>query len=451
MNNNEEYIVAQQSALAEYERKKREQAQDRLRLDRESEALAKAVAASEWDEAAVDAEKLQFAQILEDSARQAEIAAKERALEEDTLRRKRARAEERNQGCWDCQICTFTNRPYNPSCQACDAVSPPSVLTFQPVSPSRFGVEIEIIIPDGKRDGYSLQSISQELSRIGPPEVVFMGYSHETTQKWKMITDNSLRGSDRDLCFELVSPVLQHSDGLASMRCLLENVRKLGISTNTTCGFHVHVDATAGPSQAVPLLGSLNGIRNIARNFVALENAFDLLVANQRRRGNDNTFCKSNRLELGSLSNRQRWERMSHISSIEQLVRCVSQDRYKKLNLTNLSKPSRPSTIEFRQHGGVQALLEAEAWVRLVLRFCEKSCQDTSARCLLPERATARDELWVLFDLLECTGLEQYYATEKMLFREDRLSNEWSCRFCERSFQSCRALSQHQHATGHSS
>jgi hypothetical protein len=127
------------------------------------------------------------------------------------------------------------------------------VLTFTGLARLRFGLEIEIIGPDGKRDGYTLESIAKDLTPLGGgsagPKVVFMDYSHETTiLDWKIVTDSSLsseNGEDRDLCFELVSPVLQGEGmaGLESFRAVMANVRKLEIATDASCGFHVHVDA----------------------------------------------------------------------------------------------------------------------------------------------------------------------------------------------------------------
>jgi hypothetical protein len=69
-------------------------------------------------------------------------------------------------------------------------------------------------------------------------------------------------------------------------------------------------------------------------------------------------------------------------------------DRYRKLILTNLTRPDRPSTCEFRQHGGVSELLVAEAWIRLVLRFCSVTAGGVTASssCLLPQGAPLRVE-----------------------------------------------------------
>mmetsp|Transcript_11133 Transcript_11133/g.23468 ORF Transcript_11133/g.23468 Transcript_11133/m.23468 type:complete len:512 (-) Transcript_11133:182-1717(-) len=364
---------------------------------------------------------------------------------------------EHRQGAWDCPSCTFHNRPYSPRCEACFEPAPRTVLTFRDIPATRFGVELEIIIPNGIRDGMSCQWVAEQLSALGVP-TRYAGYTHEISNEWKVVTDASLRSSSSDdLCFELVSPVLHGDDGLDSVRLLLESVRRIGIEINSTCGFHVHVDATTGP------LSELPGLKRLAQCFVALESAFDCLVARDaslhatNRRANRHRYCRSNVLALGALSNRQRWHRIEDASSLSDLVSIVNpnNDRYRKLNLTNLTREDRPSTCEFRQHGGVSELLVAESWIRLVLSFCHVSANDpsSSGRCLLRQEATLAEELQALLRLVDCPGLESFYVLERRLFSiiqsesKDR-RREWKCR-CGRTFKDSRSLTQHANDTNH--
>ena len=228
---------------------------------------------------------------------------------------------------------------------------------------------------------------------------------------------------------------------------MLERLRRLGIATNRTCGFHVHIDATSMP---------LSSLRRISQCFVALENAFDLLVASNHRSTDQNEFCRSNRIAFGRLSNKQRWERIQSADSKGALVELLNPDnnRYRKLNLTNVTNPARRSTIEFRLHGVVEELREAEAWVRLLLRFCDRAANLQSDAILariqtLPEETTPAQELEALWEFVECPGLYQFYAMHRKLFEERRLRNQWRCHQCRRPFETSRALSQHVEATGH--
>jgi len=477
MHSDNSYLEAQRVALARFHNKRKRQC---FVDDLESAAIANAIAASEYEleeenqrrseelasklrEAeAVEADK-ELAMALETSEQVAEME----SLAKSVLCRKLSRSEERNEGSWDCRICTYTNLPYSRGCAMCSTPAPPSVLTFCKMPELRFGLEIEIIVPDGKQDGYSLESIARDLTSLGGPKVDFMGYSHETCNHWKIVTDRSLQGPNgnhRDLSFELVSPVLrgEDADGLGSLRSIMDNVRKLGIATNASCGFHVHIDASQDTQQTVPEMGTLQGLKRVAQCFVALENAFDLLVGlswdeppSDHRTTNKNRYCRSNRLAFGQKSNRQRWDIISNASSLQELVQLMNPnaDRYRKLNLMNIVQPHRPSTCEFRHHGGVEELLEAEAWVRLLLRFCEKCSRwdSRSSACLLYENATPRDEIQALFSLVDCEGLEQFFIVDRKLFVHRRIKNEWECPVCMKKFRNSRSLSQHSIATGHQS
>lgn len=397
----------------------------------------------------------ELAQALEQSEQEAVHHRLQAHLQET----QESRSLERHQGSWDCLQCTFTNEPYQRRCAACGTEAPPHVLVFSDIPNIRFGLEIEMLIPMGKRDGFSLQSIAKDLTRMGPPSVFFQGYTHETSEEWKMVTDSSIKTSnDEDLCFELVSPILLGSEGLAKLRLVMENVRKLGIATNASCGFHVHVDAEGSHGSPIRTLESL---KRIAQCFVALENAFDLLVAlswdaatiTHHRRANSNRYCLSNRLAFGEQSNQQRWQQIDEATSRNRLVELVnpSQDRYRKLNLTNIVNRHRPSTCEFRHHGGVEDLQEAEAWVRFLLLFCQNAATNTTyKKCLLPESATPQDELRALFDLVGCVGLEQFFVVERRLFVEQHHhAQNWTCRVCRRSFRNSRSLAQHVAALQH--
>jgi Putative amidoligase enzyme len=424
-------------------------------------------------------------------------------------RYKTSRNDDVAQGSWDCPHCTYTNPPYRAqTCGMCHAAPPINVLTFSPISPTlRFGVEIEIIIPRGKQDlGYTLPRLAQELTRLGPPNVHFRGYTHETEAgaDWKLVTDASIVGTtrssndedenDADLCFELVSPILVGDDGLASMRSILDHVRRLGVATNSTCGFHVHVDAEPNHGTPSPV-SSLAALKRLCQCFCCLENAFDLLVASStwddkknengtntssnsqdHRRANANEYCRSNRLLLGTaggMSNRQVYNKIAAARSRADLVHNIINPepagRYCKLNLTNITKTSRPSTVEFRHHGGVEDLLEAEAWVRLILRFCqaagatltnaqvEQMCVSSSgsssssaASPTTTATAMARAEVEALFDMVGCQGLAQFYIVERRLFAgEHRFRNTWPCTICGKVFETCQSLSQHVQARRH--
>lgn len=412
-----------------------------------------------------DMEDFQYAQALDQSLEVYEVTKLNDELYDNAIYQTVERTEEKNKGSWDCVNCTFTNQPYQRKCKMCGTQAPCHVLTFEGEKYQNipFGVEIEIIIPDGKQDGFTLQSIAMNLTKLGPETVHFEGYTHNTTNYWKIVTDASIRENNHnhDLCFELVSPVLKGEDGLASLRNVMSNIRTIGISTNSSCGFHVHVDASDNNDPSHTPIGSLVGLKRIAQHFVSLENAFDLIVARMgrmdnkllvggNRRANNNKYCRSNRILFGEQSNRQRWTSISNIKTKHDLVKLMNPDRYRKLNLTNIISNDRPSTIEFRQHGGVEDIQMAEVWVRFILLFCcNASSSENENDSILDESASPNDELLSLFNLVRCEGLQQFFTLDRKLFENHTLSNQWQCRVCHRWFNSSRSLSQHVSACRH--
>lgn len=447
-------LSAQQAAFESIKRKQQTEADEAAAMEKaireslvehvSSEQLANQIHLEEMEEA-----DKELAQAL---AASAEAAYTHDTLEKTAQDWNHRVSEDRNRGAWECPHCTLSNDPYQRRCVACDKDAPAHCLVYETIPAFRFGLEIELLISHGTRDGFTLESLAQQLTRLGPPAVVFRGYTHEVSTEWKIVTDASLQhnNGNQDLCFELVSPVLQGESGLESLRSLMQNVRRLGIVTNASCGFHVHVDAESM---------TLESLKRIAQCFQALENGFDLLVAlswdqnciSSDRRANSNEFCRSNRLAFGERSNYQRWQQIAGAHSKAAVVQLMNpnNDRYRKLNLTNIIKPTRPSTCEFRHHGGIEDLPEAEAWVRLILAFCQNSSGPQGATCLLPEDSSPKQELRALFDLVGCPGLEQFFVVERRLFAEHRFQNKWVCGVCRRAFGSSRSLSQHTAAVGH--
>jgi hypothetical protein len=444
------YMEAQQNALQQ--------------VQEEQLALQQALRASQTEADQQLARQLAAAQEAE-VAQQHEQIHEEQWKYYDTVLQERT--QERQQGSWDCPRCSLVNPPFQPTCRACQGSAPSHVLVFQPLLGScRFGVELEMILTNGKRDGFTYQSLAQNLTPLIQPQTIqYCGYTHETMECWKIVTDASVVGDNNngvqqhDLCFELVSPVLDGEDGISQLRHMLESIRRLGIAVNQSCGFHVHVDAT---HMALP------NLQRICQCFIALEDAFDLLVErtwdnavavartrnhHPRRAADSNQYCRSNRFVFGERSNQQIWNQIQDTRSIPHLVNLINpnMDRYRKLNLTNICRNNRPSTIEYRNHGCVDSLLEAESWVRLVLRFTQHAeiISTTTNACLLAQDTPQRTQVERLFDVVNCSGLEQYFCVERRLFSTTSITNTWVCRTCRRHFASSRSLSQHCTALGH--
>ena len=327
------------------------------------------------------------------------------------------------------------------------------------ISETKYGVEIEMVISWNEIDKgikFSHDILAKELTSLSGENVEYVKRNrHETKQFWKVVTDASVKDDVRE-GFELVSPPLIGRDGLVSISSVYEAAKKLGATVNSTCGFHVHINAENM---------SLSHLSSISHCFLALENAFDLLMNNVDRRGNMNVYCQSNSYHLyhssptqSPPSNKQRCKLFQEVRSMEELVCLVNQsdlkkrnhgNRYRKLNLTNLVRKDRPfNTIEFRQHGGVTSFEEAQAWIYLLLVFCQRNINNSNTMLVLPENASSEMEWNTLFDLLNCQYLREYYSHR---LSSSTMSHHsiWMCQHCSKIFQDSKALSQHEISLGH--
>ena len=116
-----------------------------------------------------------------------------------------------NFGSWTCPQCTLYNQPHTRACGACGAGVPGGTLIFgRPPAGVRFGVELELIMDNAR--SWTAADVVACLREGGVLcEDASRGYTHAVTPGWKVVPDRSVRGRrpDRDLAFELVSPILR--------------------------------------------------------------------------------------------------------------------------------------------------------------------------------------------------------------------------------------------------
>lgn len=202
-----------------------------------------------------------------------------------------------------------------------------------------FGVEIECyhcnrlsLIEQGSANGLSIRS---------------EGYNHADNERYyKIVSDGSLAGEDSN---EVVSPVLNGENGLASLKQLCKALAAIGAKVNRTCGLHVHIGAAT--------ISDSHYIR-IIRNYQAIEMAIDSIMP-MSRRGNNNTFCKS---ILG-------FDFSDCKTKLD--VFNLTTDRYYKVNM--YPAYNRHKTLEFRQHSGTTDYEKISHWVTFLAKLVEYS------------------------------------------------------------------------------
>ncbi len=190
-----------------------------------------------------------------------------------------------------------------------------------------FGVEIECLYPSSVG---SYQDLERAMAVRGI-DIEYRGYTHTTSEHWKIVTDASIRVIDGYLSCEIVSPILKGREGLQKLNLVCQALDDLGCTVNKSCGFHVHHGAANM---------SIEARKDVFRYYRRAEGVIDTLVSPSRR-GNENRFCQS----LFNYSEGQ-----------------FPSTRYVKVNAEAFA---RHGTIEFRQHQGTINYQKMSNWIRL--------------------------------------------------------------------------------------
>lgn len=201
----------------------------------------------------------------------------------------------------------------------------------------KFGVEIEVV-------GISQQQALNALRCVGINASI-ENYNHTTRSHWKLVTDASVRNG-----FEVVSPVLQGSNGLDQVNTVAQALDDAGAGVNVNCGLHVHFDASGL---------SVDDVRNIVTRYAKYESKIDAFMPNSRR-GDNNIYCKS----IRGLA-----PRLARATTVQSLAR-LQNGRYFKVNLQSFLCHG---TIEFRQHSGTVNPAKICNWIEFLDSFIESS------------------------------------------------------------------------------
>lgn len=205
-----------------------------------------------------------------------------------------------------------------------------------------FGIEIEGISP------MATWELADELSDAGI-YCTDEGYNHHTRSHWKIVPDESVHASYDGYDFELVSPPLEGSAGLAELERVCQVLADVGCTVNPSCGLHVHHDAGDFDLAAWKIL---------VKSYLKYEDTIDELMDVNRRR-DENWMCHSMRVYGESLPDMFRRVDRARDTYQIQSIWC---SRFVKLNLEAYEVHG---TVEFRQHGGSVDFTEIAAWIAL--------------------------------------------------------------------------------------
>lgn len=116
-----------------------------------------------------------------------------------------------------------------------------------------FGTEIEMT-------GITREEAARTIAQMFGTEAYFIGTYYETWgvqdpegKEWKFTYDGSIRPEERSgrrslhagstYCTEMVSPKLEYGE-MKKLQAVVRCLRRSGAKVNTSCGMHVHVDAS---------------------------------------------------------------------------------------------------------------------------------------------------------------------------------------------------------------
>lgn len=218
----------------------------------------------------------------------------------------------------------------------------------------KFGVEIEMF-------GVNRDELRTELENAGIP--IREGQRRASNGGyWKITSDSSISASDS---LELVSPILEGTEGLAQLKTVMLITRGLEGKVNRSCGLHIHFDARAFEFQTW---------KNLFMNYAKIEKHIDSFMPNSRR-DNNGYYCRSMRVENFETKINSARNLGNIVDSVKALHGTITgNSRYYKINANAFWVHG---SVEFRQHGGTIDFKKVSNWIKFLARLIEFSKQGT--------------------------------------------------------------------------
>lgn len=198
-----------------------------------------------------------------------------------------------------------------------------------------FGVELEVTLPHGTCP------VGAYHSGVQVPQL---------PTGWKAERDGSIQPGSGYMAAEIVSPVLNGSDGLRQLKTVCDWLNSVGAKVNRSTGFHVHVGFCRNDKR---------GLRRLVSLVANFEKALFAATGTHSR-------------EQGSYCMPVQNDALYQQAFRDALVLTTHLPRYHVLNLTNLLSNGKP-TVEFRVFSGTTNPLKAIGYVRLCLGIVEKA------------------------------------------------------------------------------
>lgn len=262
----------------------------------------------------------------------------------------------------------------------------------------QFGIEIELT-------GLTRQRAAQVLSEyFGTPRSheggTYDAYSVPDSEgrKWKIVSDSSIdeenRHGDANATYrvELVSPICRYAD-IETIQEIVRKLRGAGAFTNSSCGIHIHVDAS--PHNA-------NTLRNITNIMASKE---DLIYkAMQVEVTRENRYCRKVDQRFLEELNRKKPRTLGEVSRIWYDGDDRSYDHYddSRYHCLNLHSVFQKGTIEFRLFNSTTHAGKVKAYIQFCLAV---SAQALNQKCASRRKTQTSNEKYTFRTWLLRLGL----------------------------------------------
>lgn len=232
-----------------------------------------------------------------------------------------------------------------------------------------FGIEIEMT-------GLTRNSAAKEIAKYFNTSAFHIGGSYDSytirdnaNRQWKIMSDSSIRAVSRSgraaselYRVELVSPICQYGD-IETIQKIIRQLRHAGAKVNSSCGIHIHVDASNHTPQT---------LRNIVNIMASKE---DMLYKTLKIKVAREHYCKKADTRFLDDVNRQRPTTMNQL---EHLWYNGESGRYQHYNRTryhglNLHSVFSKGTIEFRLFNSTLHAGEVKSYIQLCLAISNQA------------------------------------------------------------------------------
>lgn len=213
-------------------------------------------------------------------------------------------------------------------------------------------------------------------------EAIHVGGSYDTYtindpegRKWKVVSDGSIqcearggRNASRLYSVEVVSPICKYED-IERVQEIVRQLRQAGAKVNSSCGIHIHVDASRHNAQT---------LRNIVNIMASKE---DLLYKTLKVQISRENYCQKADLRfLDAVNDRppktmEALERLWYNGSSRRHSH-YDTTRYRALNLHSVFSKG---TVEFRMFNSTLHAGEVKSYIQLCLAISNQALVQKSA------------------------------------------------------------------------